>query len=509
MTIATAAAAGTMLATFATTRTVLARKEAPMMTLPFPTRLQQAASPTIRLRHLLPDAEFLGCRDLVVAGISTDAHAVERGQVFVSIDGTSDDLSRAVERGASGVIVGQPLEVSGVIQVVVSDTRSAFATISQCLAGNPSRWLPLVGVTGQSGKTAASIFLRSIFEADGRRVGVIPPEQHQGPRSNAASRIAAKINAALDRRCDLALLSLSAESLADRVADGLLLDAALIGPGRPPVLPSGGDARSSLRAMARMTRSVRPGGLIAIEAGDPEMGLLAATNLSARVVTYGVGGLGDITADVEDRDLDGTRFRLRGLDRERIVQLRPIGEPALLAALGAASVARDYGASDGAIVAGLESVRCIPGRLEPIAVGSRYRVFVDRATSGRSLRAAARTLRERVSGEIITVLAITADPGRAAEIVVAVESEGLRVILTRAEPASVVIDLESTVNRFRQPGRVRVCHDRGKALEAAMEMCGPDDVVAIFGLRPDESQADSEVVHGWLRRDQPPARRSA
>ena len=444
-----------------------------------------------------------------VAGISSDAHAVEPGQVFVSIDGTVDDVSRAVEQGASGVIVGRPLEACGAIQVVVSDTRSAFASIAQALAGDPSRWLPVVGVTGLSGKTAASLFLRSIFEADGRRVGVIPPEQHQGPRGGEASRIAARLNAALDRRCDLALLSFTAESLADRVADGLIVDAALVCPGRPPVLPSGGDARSSLRAMARMTRSVRSGGVIAIEAGDPEMGLLAATNLSARVVTYGVGGEGEITAAVEDCDLDGTRFRLRGLERERIVQLRPIGEAALLAALGAAAVARDYGASDGAIVAGLESVSCIPGRLEPIASGPRQRVFVDRAASGRSIRAAARTLRERVSGEIINVLSVTADPARAAEIVLAVESEGLRVILTRAEPAPVVIDLESTLSRFRKPGRVRVCLDRSKALEAALEMCGPDDVVAIFGPTPDEWQADGEVVDSWIQRVQPPVRRSA
>lgn len=480
-----------------------------MMTLPFRSRSQQASNPTNSLRRLLPDAEFLGCRDLAVGGVSSDADAIEPGQVFVSIDGTSDLVARAVERGASAVIVGQPLDASGVIQVVVSDTRSAFATIAQALAGDPSRWLPLVGVTGLGGKTAAALFLCSIFKADGRCVEAIPPSPRQGSRSGDASRIAARLNAALDRRCELAILSLSAETLADRVSDGLIVDAALICPGRPPVLASGIDARSPLRAMARMTRSVRPGGVIAVEAGDPEMGLLAATNLSARVVTYGVGDVGEITAAVEDCDLDGTRFRLRGLDRERIVQLRPIGEAALLAALGAAAVARDYGASDGAIVAGLESVSCIPGRLEPIASGPRQRVFVDRAASGRSLRAAARTLRERVSGEIINVLAVTADPARAAEIVLAVESEGLRVILTQAEPAPAVIDLESTLSRFRKPGRVRVCLDRGKALEAALEMCGPDDVVAIFGPTPDEWQADGEVVHSWIQRSQPPVRRSA
>jgi UDP-N-acetylmuramoyl-L-alanyl-D-glutamate--2,6-diaminopimelate ligase len=463
----------------------------------------------VSLRRLLPEAEFLGGFDLVVSGASSDASAVEPGQVFISIDGTRDDLSRAIERGACGLIVEQPLEASGVIQVVVSNTRSAFATIAQALAGDPSRWLPVVGVTGLGGKTAASIFLRSIFEADGRRVGMIPGEQHPATRVRDGSRIATNLKAALDRECDLAVLSLSAESLAERVADGLDFDAALICPGRPQVLPSGSDARYSLRAMCRMTRSVRSGGVIAVEAGDAETGLLAATNLSARVMTYGVGEGGEIMAEVEDRDLNGTRFRLRGLDRERLVELRPIGEPALLAALGAAAIARGYGASDGAIVAGLESVSCIPGRLQPIATGPRQRVFVDRAASGRSLRAAARILRERVSGEIITVLAVTTDPARAAEIVLAVESEGLRVVLTRAEPASVVMDLESTLNRFRQPGRVRMCLDRAKALEAAMELCGPDDVVAVFGTKPDEWQADSEVVHAWLRRGHPPVRRSA
>ena len=364
-------------------------------------------------------------------------------------------------------------------------------------------------MTGLGGKTAASIFLRAIFEADGRRVETIPSASRTDLRCSDATTIAASLNAALDRSCELALLSLSVGSLANRVGDGLLMDSVLVCPGRSLVRATGDDGRSAVRAMARLARSVRPGGVIAIEAGDPEMGLLAATNLSARIVTYGVGDVGEVTAAVEERDLDGTRFRLRGLDRERAIHLRPIGEAALLAAVGAAALARDYGASDGAIVAGLESVSRIPGRLEPISTSSRHHVFADRAETGRSLRVAARTLRERVGGEILSVLAVPADPARVAEIVAAAESEGLRVILTRAEAESVVLDLESTLSRFRQPRLVRVCLDRAKAVEVALEMCGPDDVVALFGPSSDAWRADGDVIHSWIRRGESPVRRSA
>jgi UDP-N-acetylmuramoyl-L-alanyl-D-glutamate--2,6-diaminopimelate ligase len=336
------------------------RKEAPMTTLPFPTRSRQANILAVSLRRALPDAEFRGCPDLMVSGLSADAGRTGPGQVFVLPNTLEDDArdlaTLAVERGASGVVTGRFLEGVDGPQVIVSDTRSAFARIAHAVAGEPSLWLPVIGLTGSGDTSDAATFVRAIFEANGRRVETLPDPGERPLEARDVAYVAARLTLMVDRRLDLAVVIVSPEALAERVADGLVLDAALICSGRTSDQPRGGDSRSATCGMSRMTRLVRPGGAVAIEAGDGDERLLAGSNLSAQVVTYGLDGLGDVTAFVEDRDHEGTRIRLVGLDRERTVRLQVVGEAALLAAVGAAAIARDHGASDGAIVAGLESV---------------------------------------------------------------------------------------------------------------------------------------------------------
>src|SRR4051812_49014955 len=143
------------------------------MAIPFLSRSHETGIPSVSLRRLLPEAEFLGCRDLMVSGCSADSRRIEPGQVFVAIRGRSldghDFAGRALERGAAAVIVEEFRPEAGALQVVVRDARAAYAKLCQSLAGSPSEEFSVIGVTGDDGKTAASLFLRAIFEAAGRR----------------------------------------------------------------------------------------------------------------------------------------------------------------------------------------------------------------------------------------------------------------------------------------------------------------------------------------------------
>ena len=251
-------------------------------------------------------------------------------------------------------------------------------------------------------------------------------------------------------------------------------------------------------------------GVVAVNADDPDAGLVGASNLSAGLVTFGLGEGCDVSAVVEDRDLDGTQFRLRGFDREARVRLRPLGETALYAALGAAAIARESGIGIGPVVAGLEWVARVPGQLEVIARGAGRTVVADRATEGRSLRSALRTLHERAEGQVHCLLSASADPSLAAELVAAAEQEADRVVLTSHVDSAPGIDAESWLAPFRRPGRVRVCLDRRKAVEAALELASAGDVLLIHGRADDPRCDDAEVAAAWIRRrESQPVRRSA
>ena len=143
----------------------------------FAHRLPERGIPSVSLRRLLPEAQFLGCNDWEVSGCTDDHRRLDPGQVFVAIRAERYDghafVREALDRGAAGVVVEQPCPEAGRLQVVVDDARAAHARICQALAGDPSRRLPIVGVTGTFGKTITSLFVRSILEAAGLRCGLV------------------------------------------------------------------------------------------------------------------------------------------------------------------------------------------------------------------------------------------------------------------------------------------------------------------------------------------------
>ena len=341
----------------------------------FPTRSPRQGIPAVSLRALLPEAEIVGGPDLVASGISADSLRIEPGQVFVAIDDPSGlATARAIERGAAGVVADRICLEGGPVQVIVGDTRSALAKIAHAVAGEPSRWMPVVGVTGGEASEAALLFLRSIFEADGRCVGVAG---QKAGRADAVS-LSRDLATILERGCDLALAHVAPDGLNDRIADGLILSSALIA-------SDGHSTRDDVRAFARLARRIGPGGILAVDCTDVEAMLLPAANLHVREMTFSVDADAMIQALVERRDLDATRLRLIGLDREQTVELPPIGAAALRAAMGAAAVARGMGATDGAIVAGLESVAFDPGRRGPIAFVLWPRALAHSTTDSLSL----------------------------------------------------------------------------------------------------------------------------
>ena len=186
------------------------------------------------------------------------------------------------------------------------------------------------------------------------------------------------------------MLELGHETLERRRIEGVEFDAAVVTDlGGPPALAP--DAVFARRATAaRLIRQVVPGGAVVIDVDDPQVELLGVLNLDARRVTFGLTRPSDVSARIVRLDRSGTRFRLRGFDREAMVTLRlPGADPASRPrrgsrGLGGAGVERD------AVVAGLEAVAAVPGRLEPIDEGQSFDVHIDGTGRGPSSRRCSR-----------------------------------------------------------------------------------------------------------------------
>jgi UDP-N-acetylmuramoyl-L-alanyl-D-glutamate--2,6-diaminopimelate ligase len=441
-------------------------------------------------------------------------------------------VAQALERGAAGVVVERFCPEAGRLQVVVPDARVALGRLCHALAGDPAQQLVMIGVTGTCGKTVTSLFLRSIFEATGARIGLVGAAGwSDGVTTRPAARsvpdaegLASMLAAMVEHGCLGGVIELSGAALERRRVEGLGFDAAVV-----TDLASvwGGEPEAMLqlrrRLKARLFRRIVPGGAAVVNADDPHAALLSAVNLAARPVSFALDQPADLTARIERLDRSGTRFLLRGFDREVAIALRLIGVHHVSQALAAAAVAWARGLAVDAVVAGLESVRPIPGRLEPVDQGQDFDVRVDRARTGPELRKVLTTLRTLVhgsgSGRIHCVLGAEGLQDRTVRLGLAeaAEADADRVILTtdnpRTEDPNQILD--DLLAGFRRPGRVRIELDRGRAIDVALADAGAGDIVLITGKGEQTYQIladraipfdDRAIAAEWLRTHRHPHR---
>src|SRR3954452_4347133 len=122
--------------------------------------------------------ELLGAgpADVEVTGLAYDNRAVGPGAMFFCVPGFTRDghdfAPDAFARGAVALVGARPLELD-VPEVVVDDVRAAMARAAAAFYGDPTRSLPVVGITGTSGKTTTTYLIRALLEAAGRPCGLL------------------------------------------------------------------------------------------------------------------------------------------------------------------------------------------------------------------------------------------------------------------------------------------------------------------------------------------------
>jgi UDP-N-acetylmuramoyl-tripeptide--D-alanyl-D-alanine ligase len=138
-----------------------------------------------------------------------------------------------------------------------------------------------------------------------------------------------------------------------------------------------GTLEATRHQKAEMVRAL-PGEGVAVLNGDDPNVLWMRSETRARVVTFGLGEGNDVRAS--DLRLDwphGTRFRLHVEAQTHEVASRLLGRHALLALLAGVAVARTEGVPVDRMVAALERLRPVPGRLEPVSLGNDIWILRD------------------------------------------------------------------------------------------------------------------------------------
>lgn len=128
------------------------------------------------LSELLNGVETIGdYTDCNVENVCATTKNVTSLDAFVCIVGDNFDshdiASEILEQGIKTIVVQRDMQIEG--QIIVEDTRKAYAIMCKNLYGNASDRLELVATTGTNGKTSISTMLNSMLNLLGRECALI------------------------------------------------------------------------------------------------------------------------------------------------------------------------------------------------------------------------------------------------------------------------------------------------------------------------------------------------
>jgi UDP-N-acetylmuramoyl-L-alanyl-D-glutamate--2,6-diaminopimelate ligase len=478
----------------------------------------------IDLRELLPVAQWIG-QPRNVSACTARSATVLPGDLYVAIvsperDG-HDDARAAVRRGAAMVLAERELPLSHIPQCIVPDTREAYGVVCQALAGDPTRRLKVIGVTGTVGKTSTCCLIAGVLEAAQVRVGILGSLGYSDglatqPLAEAtpdAAVLAKRLADAEAAGCTHVVLEASSVALSQRRLSGIELDAACVTNVRRNHLEHHGSVANYRRAKARLFDYLGPDGLVVLNADDPACARYLAT-LQHPVLTVGQKSLGEVTAILVERVRSEQTFLLTAGNQSAVVRTRIIGDGHLQNCLVAAAIGLAYGIELTTVVRGLESVERIPGRMDRIECGQPFGVFVDAATTPEALALALRSLRQVTEGRLLCVLGADGEGhhSQRPEFGRVAECGADAFVLTSAEPYTQTPEsvLAGVLGGCQRPWNVKIRPSRDEAVALALAAAKPGDTVLIAGrdaTRPPAKNAvpvvsDRELSRNWLYRHQ-------
>ena len=442
--------------------------------------------------------ELLGDGPAVeIGGLAYDNRAVEPGTLFFCVPGFTRDghdfAPDAIARGAAALVVARPLDL-GVPEVQVEDVRAAMAVAAARFYGDPTRRLPVVGVTGTNGKTTTAFLVRALLEASGRQTGllgtvtsVIAGDERPTVRTTPeAIDLQRTFRAMLDGGDRACAMEISSHALELRRADGVHVAAAIFTNLTQDHLDFHPTMEAYFQAKRRLFASPLTDVKI-LNVDDPYGRRLADEFPEA--TTFGI--------DSEARLPGGRRpLRLRGHRlhvphaRRRVRRARAAAGP-----LQRRQRARRLGGARGRSAPRSrqlpESVR-VPGRFEPVVEGQPFAVLVDYAHTPDSLENVLRAARELADDRVIAVFGAGGDRDRGKRPLMG--EIGARLadvcLVTSDNPRSE--DPEAIIAEILAgtggAANVSSDADRRASIHRAVALAEPGDVVVIAGKGHEQGQ---------------------
>lgn len=467
-----------------------------------------------------------GNTHIAVAGVEFDSRKIEKDYCYVAIKGFVRDgvdfVAQAMANGASAVVSVHPPsnKFQHLIWVQVKNDRRVLSQMASRFFNNPSQKLNVIGVTGTNGKTTTVGLIQTLLNSTVKTAAIgtlnmnFPGGYNQKTKLTTpeAPELFAFMAEAVKAGCQNLVMEVSSAALS-------LLRVEDIGFAQAVFTQFSGDHLDFHQTMenyfeAKLSLFKKLGAEHwAIINNDDPMGERIIKELNCRYVTFGFSEQADIRPLKYHFSLDGIKALLQTPRGKMEIQSRLLGRFNLLNIMAAVSSALVNDMALEKISAGLSEFAPIKGRVN-IAHAGDFLVVVDYAHTDDALENLLTAFREISQGKLILVFGAggcrdkTKRPrmGRVAAKFadwVMVTSDNPR----QDDPQTIISEIVAGFGEGFRNFSSEI--DRKKAIEKALDMAAPGDVVLIAGKGHEDYQIfkdqtvhfdDFEVVNEKMRK---------
>ena len=456
----------------------------------------------MRLADVLKNLEYeliSGDINTEITNMTIDSRKAGQGTLFVAIEGFNVDghkfIGSAVSAGASAVIITKNLAEypKGVCFVKVRNSRFVLGYCAKNFYKNPSGSMYVIGVTGTNGKTSTTYFLEEIFKEQNKKTGVIGTVEIRESGEKLNYKLATsttpdtiELNEILvdmkDRGADVIAMEVSSHGLELYKVDGIEFDVGVFTNPTQDHLDLHGTMENYLRAKSRLFRMCRKGVMNADDSYFERMRARARCD----IITYGIESDCDIKAENIEYMMDSVSFSVRYKGKSYDVKLMIPGKFSVYNALASIGAALAAGVSMEDIVRALGNIKGVPGRIQNVAKGKDFNVFVDYAHTPDGVLNIISSVREFTKGRVITVFGCGGDRDRRKRPIMGEISAKLSdySIITSdnprsEEPMDIIREVEAGVKPITD--KYEILESRRDAIFRAIELAKPGDSVIIAG----------------------------
>lgn len=446
--------------------------------------------------------------------LCSDSRRVEVNQAFVVEPSPNKDthqfLGDAFARGARTAIVHsfpgfESARALGFSALLLDDSKGLFSDhiwkLAKVAYGDPSRELRVIGITGTNGKTTTAWILREALIHLGMPCAYLGTlgfqstgEREKGLNTTPfATDVQRRLRQAVDEGCKAIAMEVSSHALAQKRVDGVEFDVGVMTNFTQDHLDFHVTMEAYKEAKWRLFGDLR-------EATDkPFTGVFNVDDPVAKAwstqvpesVTYGSTG-GEFRLERSEVRVDGLAMEIDHQGDRYHISHGLGGAFNLSNTLSAFATLHALGIDLDAAAEALSNVTPVPGRFESVKNEFGFGIIVDYAHTPDALERTLDTIRALGAKRIIGLFGCGGDRDRSKRPIMAaaVGSRADLIILTSdnprtEDPMQIIGDarsgLDPSLPIFEIP-------DRREAVEKAIELAEPGDVVLLAGKGHEDYQ---------------------